>query len=142
MTLDRAFITKKLGELRGYLGEVQDFFSLSDDEILADKRKVHAAERLLQLVVDTVIDINQHIIKERDLEPTDDFQSTFYTLAEHHVFPGEFAEKIAPVVGLRNRIVHRYETVDLARFIKTFRGNYQDFEEYSRLMQTYIENSP
>lgn len=142
MTLDRAFMTKKLGELQGYLGEVRDFFSLSDDEILSDRGKVHTAERLLQLVVDTVIDVNQHIIKERGLEPADDFQSTFYTLAERHILPREFAEKIAPVVGLRNRIVHRYETVDLARFIKTFRENQGDFEEYVRLVYKSIENSP
>ena len=51
----------------------------------------------------------------------------------------EFAEKIAPVVGLRNRIVHRYEKVDNKRFIRDFKNNKGDFEKYIKFIDDYLE---
>ena len=47
---------------------------------------------------------------------------------ENNILPANFAQKLAPVVGLRNRIVHRYEELNKELFIKIFRKNLPDFE--------------
>lgn len=141
MTFQKAFVYKKLEEVSGYLKEVKGFFEVPDKEILGDSAKVHVAERLLQLIVDTIIDINQHFIRELNLEVTEDFQGTFYILGENKILPKSFAQKIAPVVGLRNRVVHRYETLDKELFIKIFRKNYSDFERYIKLINNYLEKT-
>ena len=130
MTFQKAFTLQKLEQISGHLKEAQDLFKSSDREILADSGKLHIAERLLQLIVDTMIDINQHFIVELNLKISEDFQGTFYILGENKILPLAFTQKIAPVVGLRNRIVHRYETLDKPLFIKTFRKNLSDFKEY------------
>jgi len=130
MTFQKAFIIQKLEQVCGYLKETEELFKFSDKEILADSGRVHIAERLLQLVVDTIIDINQHFIGELNLKISDDLQGTFYILGENKILPEDFAQKIAPVVGLRNRIVHRYDSLDKALFIKAFRKNYSDFKNY------------
>lgn len=129
MTFQKAFILEKLTEIAGYLKEIEDFFKLDDKEILKDSGKLHVAERLLQLTVDTMVDVNQHFIKELKLKVSEDFQGTFYILGENKILPKDFARKIAPVVGLRNRIVHRYETLDKKMFISAFRKNYPDFKK-------------
>lgn len=139
MTFQKSFILKKLSELEGYLKETADFFEFSDQEILADSGKLHIAERLLQLGVDTMIDINQHFIKELHLKTSEDFQSTFYVLGEHKILPPDLAQKIAPVVGLRNRIVHRYESLDKRLFISAFRKNYPDFQGYFKAISVYLK---
>jgi len=139
MTFQKAFVLEKLTEISSYLKEIEDFFKFSDKEIFKDSGKLHIAERLLQLTVDTMIDVNQHFIKELDLKTSDDFQGTFYILGERKILPKNFALKIAPVVGLRNRIVHRYETLDKRMFIATFRKNYPDFKKYLKLISDYLE---
>lgn len=139
MTFQKAFIYQKLEEISGYLKEMKDFFKSSDKEILIDSGKLHIAERLLQLIVDTMIDINQHFIRELNLKISEDFQGTFYILGKEKILPKEFSQKIAPVVGLRNRIVHRYDTLDTKLFIKTFRKNYTDFEKYIQSINNYLE---
>jgi len=53
--------------------------------------------------------------------------------------PEKFAFKIAPVVAVRNRIVHGYESLDQALFIKNLRNNYSDFEKYIKLIEKYLE---
>ncbi len=134
MVFDQAFIAKKLGDLSGYEDELKTLLAYSDDEILQDSGKIHIAERLFQLIVDTMLDINQHYIRERNLPPTEDYQSTFRTLGEHDILPKEFAEKIAPVVGLRNAVVHRYEHLDKKTFISLLRKNFEDFLNYQKFV--------
>ena len=139
MTFQKAFVTKKLEQISGYLKEIKNLLESSDKEILVDSGKLHIAERLLQLTVDTMIDINQHLIGELNLKVSDDLQGTFYILGENKILPDDFTQKIAPVVGLRNRIVHRYEELDKELFIRTFRKDFSDFEEYLKLINQYLE---
>lgn len=141
MTFEQAFVTKKLYELQEYHHELEVLLRASDEEILADSGKIHIAERLLQLIVDTMIDVNQHFIKEQHLPVTEDYQSTFRVLAEHTILPHEFAEKLAPVVGLRNIVVHRYEQLDKKQFIQLLRKNSDDFLRYYHEIGGKIEIS-
>ena len=127
MTFQKAFVLQKLDEANGYLKEMEDFFKSSDTEILADSGKLHIAERLLQLLVDTILDINQHFIKELGLKLADDLQSTFITVGECGVLPKEFAERIAPVTGVRNILVHQYEKLDKETFLRNLRHHFSDF---------------
>jgi uncharacterized protein YutE (UPF0331/DUF86 family) len=139
MTLEQAFINKKIEDIEGYLTKVKDLLKFSDKKILSDYIKFHAEERLFQLIVDAIIDINQHIIKETDLskEPEDP-QGVFYILGENNILPGKFAFKIAPVIAVRNRIVHGYETLDQNLFTKNLRENYTDFEKYLKYIEKYL----
>ena len=139
MIFQKDFILQKLSEISVYLDETESFFKYSDEEILNDSEKLHTAERLLQLIVDTMIDVNQHFIRELNLKISDDFQGTFYILGENKILPLDFAQKIAPVVGLRNRVVHRYETLDKKMFIDTFRKNYSDFKTYLKLISDHLD---
>lgn len=141
MTFEKLFVLEKLEQINGYLAEAKEFFRFSDEDILKDSEKMHIAERLLQLIVDAMIDINQHFIKELDLKSSEDFQGTFYILAENNVLPPEFAEKIAPVVAVRNRIVHRYEELDKELFIKTFRKNQDDFRKFVDLIKDRLNKT-
>ena len=139
MTFNQLFVEKKISGIRNYIEEIKDLLSSSDEEILKDSGKMHIAERLVQLIVDTILDINQHIIKEAELKEFEDFQSTFYVLAENNILPKDFAMKIAPVVGVRNRIVHGYESLEKKLFIGNLRKNYLDFEEYIELIKKYLK---
>lgn len=140
MVFQKMFVMQKIDEILKNLDEARDLFKFSDDEILKDSLKYHTTERLLQLIVDLVLDVNYHFIKELNFEISDDLQSTFYTLGEGGVLPKDFSKQIAPVVGLRNRIVHRYESLDKDLFIKSFRKNYSDFEMYLKYVSEYVKN--
>lgn len=139
MVFQKAFVLEKLEEIFKNLEEAKALFNFSNKEILKDYLKYHTAERLLQLIVDLMLDINYHFIKELNLEISEDLQGTFYILGENKTLPKDFTRKIAPVVGLRNRIVHRYDTLDKELFIKTFRKNYSDIEKYLKLISRELK---
>lgn len=128
---DKELIKSKLDQIIEYLDELEPIAEkMTDEEIKKNYLNYHAAERILQLIVDTMIDINMHFIKERKLFVPDDLQSTFRTLADNKILPADFADKIAPVVGLRNILVHRYEKIDKDLFVRNMKNNYTDFKKY------------
>lgn len=141
--IDKPLIEKKLQQVIEYLDELRPLAEhISVEEILKDPFKYHTAERIFQLIVDTIVDVNIHLIKEGNFAVPDDFQSTFATLADNDILPRDFAEQIAPVVGLRNRVVHRYETLSRNTFVELLKKNYPDFERYLTAIKKYIEKAP
>lgn len=134
------FIREKLEKIKLYYEELNNLFKYSLEEIKKDYIKRHAAERLLQLIVDEMIDINNHLISRLNLSSPDDFQSTFVILSDNKTLPKDFAQKIAPVVGLRNQLVHRYEKLDLDFLLKQINNEKEDFRKYVRLIEKYISN--
>ena len=137
MTFNETFVSEKLVEITKYQEELKQHLDFSDQEILEDSGNMHIAERIFQLIVDLMLDINSHFIKEFNLEISDDFQGTFYILGKHNILDIDFAQKIAPVVGVRNCIVHGYEKLDKERFVRELRQNYKDFDKYVELIKNY-----
>lgn len=139
MTFQKGVVSEKINRTSGYLDEAKKLFRFSAKEILADSEKLHIAERLFQLIVDEIIDINQHFIKELGLDISNDLEGTFQVLSDNKILPEDFALRFAPVVGLRNRLVHRYEEINPKIFVESFQKEYSDFEEYIRFIIDYLE---
>lgn len=137
--IDKKFIESKLSHIQSCYSELEDVLGYTDADIRRDTIKLRALERIVQLIVDEIIDINNHIIRYARLNLPDSFQSSFLVLAENKILPDVFARKIAPVVGLRNRIVHRYEKTDMEILLRVVRENKEDFKEFIRYIIKFIE---
>ena len=139
--IDKLFIETKLSYIQAYFKELEGVLVYPDKEIQKDFLKLRALERILQLIVDEMIDINNHIIRYAHLRVPDNFQSSFLVLGENKILPEVFANRIAPVVGLRNRLVHRYEKIDLDVLLDTVRKNKKDFKKYVRHIFEFLKIS-
>jgi len=142
--IQKEVMTTRLKDIKNYLSEMETIFESAKDEreIVQSFTTLRALERDFQLIVDTMIDINTHIISREGLRVTDDFQSTFEVLGENKILPLHFALRIAPVVGLRNMIVHKYGKVDQKKFVNELRKGFQDFEKYIQYLQKWMKRSP
>ena len=128
--LDKNLIKNKMSDIQGYFGELKPIVDLDIKDILQDNMKVHTTERLFQLIVDTSIDINTHIISESNFQTPEDYQSTFITLAENKILSMDLAIKIAPSVGLRNLVVHKYGKVDMKKMMESIKNEMGDYVAY------------
>ena len=138
--MDTILLTKKIKQLEESLAELKDLCREEVSEILSNYRGYRTAERLFQLIVDTCVDINIHLIREKTGQVPDDLESTFIALGEAGILDPTFAVKIAPVVGLRNRIVHRYDTLDRRTFIETVKKEQADFDTYLEKITALVKN--
>ncbi|MEK9185218.1 MAG: DUF86 domain-containing protein [Patescibacteria group bacterium] len=139
MTINKELIIQKISQAEENLSKAREILAQSDGEILKNDINLSALERYFQLTVDAILGANNHIIKETDLRLADDLQSTFYILADGGILPKEFAQKIAPVVGLRNLLIHQYEKVDNKQFLNDFRKHNSDFDDYFKHIVSYLD---
>ncbi len=139
--IDKELVKNKMSDIQGYYKELELILAEDARKIIDDNLKLRSAERLFQLIVDAAIDINTHIILESDFSVPNDYQSTFINLAENKIFPMEFALKIAPSVGLRNLIVHKYGKVDLKRMVNDIKNEIGEYLEYLKYINNFLTNS-
>jgi len=138
--INKKLIESKLVDLKTYFEKLLPLLKEDARLIIDDDLKLSTVERRFQLIVDTAIDINTHLIKESGLPTPDDYQSTFITLGENKILPMEFALKIAPSVGLRNLIVHKYGQVDLKKMIDDIKSEIGQYFDYLKYVDEYINH--
>ena len=61
--IDKTFVETKLFYIQSYFTELEKILNYSNQEIKKDFLKLRALERVLQLIVDEIVDINNHIIR-------------------------------------------------------------------------------
>ena len=105
-------IVNKLIKMEEYISELEKYKPQSYKEYKNDQLKRYAVERLIQLIIDLALDVNNALIKNSNKYPAKDYYSSFLKLVDLGILPEEFAEDIAPSTGIRNRLVHEYEEVD------------------------------
>lgn len=104
--------------------------SLGVDVMQASPEKLHAAERLLQTAVESVIDCARLIVALEDWRKLRDERDAFLILAERKVIDEDLASRLLRAKGFRNVLVHEYVAVDpalVARFLKNDLGDLQAF---------------
>ena len=135
--LDQTLTINKINDIRNYLDELLPLLKKESREIIDESLVLHTVERLFQLIVDSAIDLNTHIISQSHLAVPADYQSTFIVLGENKILPMEFALTIAPSVGLRNLIVHKYGNVDMKRMVDDIKNNIGDYLQYVCLLSLH-----
>ena len=137
--INKDLVINKMADTQKYLEELMPILRHDSREIIDDNLKLRSVERLFQLIVDTTIDINMYIITESDISVPDDYQSTFMVMGEHNILPMDFAQAIAPSVGLRNLIVHKYGKVDIGRMIDDVKNNIGQYKDYLRHISEFVK---
>lgn len=139
--IDVELVKNKMADVQAYFSELQPLLQDEARKIIDDYLKLHTVERLFQLIVDTAVDINTHLIIESRFEVPNDYQSTFITLAEHKILPMDFALKIAPSVGLRNLVVHKYGRVDVKKMVDDIKNEISQYKEYLQYIIAFLTHN-
>src|SRR6056297_1105306 len=139
--LNKQILNVKLSNLLTYIKEIEPLLEEDTRELLRQDNytDLRALEREFQLIVDTMIEINSHIISKMELEPPEDYTNTFITLGRNEIIPVDFATKLAGAVGLRNKVVHKYEVIDLKKFIDDLKENSKQFKDYVNYIEKLLK---
>ncbi len=135
----RTALTDKIIKMEQYLAELREAKPNNYTDYISNKMIRYGIERLLQLIVDLALDINNIIIKDMDRAPAADYFNSFIELIEIGVLDEEFAYQIAPSTGLRNRLVHEYEKIDNNIVYKSIDKTYNYYIKYMKRIVGYID---
>ena len=130
MSIDKKLINRKISLIKedlkklSFLGKIsfKTFLSKSEYEVLA--------ERYLERVIGRIIDINYHILAEKENHIPVDYYNSFTELGKKKHLPMKFAEKIANSAGLRNRLAHEYDEIDEKKIYEAVNQCLKDVPKY------------
>lgn len=139
MAIDREVIESRLASLIEYLQELESLQNISYQEYCSDFKNKRTIERLLQLIIETACDINAHIVVKKNLKPPKDHHFSFVRLEQLGIVPQLLCQDLARSVGLRNRLVHEYESINDKIVFDSIPVALQDYRSYVSTIQAYLK---
>lgn len=125
--IDKPLILRKLTELETYLNQIREYAGISVDQYRADWKIQRIVERTLQVMIETCVDIANHIISDRDLPVPTGYASTFEILNGAGVLSDGLAGTMVRMAKCRNILVHQYTEIDAAIIVSILREHLDDF---------------
>lgn len=115
--IDAAVVRRKLGHIMTSLDLLRPMKAMALADYRARVWERKGVERVLQEAIEAALDVNAHVIAESGHDVPDDYFGGFVKLGELGILPEELARALAPSAGLRNRLVHEYDTIDDAKVL-------------------------
>jgi uncharacterized protein YutE (UPF0331/DUF86 family) len=127
--VDSGIILKRIGKIRKCIAALDEIRrEHTETEFLSSDLLKAAAERNLQVAIQSVLDICNHVVADMKLEVPDEEKQAFPILAAHKIIPQELADTLGSMAGMRNLLVHEYLEIDHARLYNVMVHNMGDFE--------------
>ncbi len=94
--INKAMVKKRIERVEDDLLHLKDFVGFSFDDVAKNYNTHKTVERIIEIIVNHAIDINQHIIVEQGKGSLPfDFKESFLLLEDLGVYPKECAEMIS-----------------------------------------------
>ena len=106
-------VVRKVSNIKKYLKQLEKNANVDLDDYKEDFERQLIVERLMHLLIESAIDINMHLVVSDGQPPPETYRDSFLAMAKIGVISSELATEIAPSAGLRNRLVHDYDDVNL-----------------------------
>ena len=132
--LDRERILTKIDELDGYLRELAQIAPVNFDEYRKIEKK-RACERLLQISIETVIDISHLLVTGLRLGLPAEEDDLFEKLAKAGIISQRMKGMLKSMKGFRNILVHRYGDTDDLIVYEMASERLGDYEAFKKEVQ-------
>ncbi|MDK2814469.1 MULTISPECIES: type VII toxin-antitoxin system HepT family RNase toxin [Thermoanaerobacter] len=140
MTIDKDKIIKKINVIKKALTNLSELAKLTDNEFSSDFKYYDSAKYNLQIVIEAMIDIGNHIISRLNYEPPKTYADTFEILTKHNILPYDSANTYKLMAKFRNRIVHFYDDISNLEVYNIIQNNLRDFENFLKYISIFLKN--
>ncbi len=138
--IDSEVVLSMLSALRVYVGKIEKMRPASIAAWKDDEENYWAVLHLLQLVIQLVIDLSNHILSGDNLAAPEDYKTSLLELGRNKVVPSDFADKISGMAGMRNIIIHRYVGVDPEKVFNAVHNDLDDFRKFADYIYDYLNS--
>lgn len=110
--VDESRVLHKLRFITASLSRLDELAQMDREAFLADFRSIDSAKYNLQISIEAMIDICNHIISRKRLRIPASNAESFDIVSEAGLLPPEARSAYRAMARFRNRIVHMYDEVD------------------------------
>ncbi|WPX08428.1 type VII toxin-antitoxin system HepT family RNase toxin [Anaerocellum danielii] len=132
--------------LKKYTELLKDISKVDFEEYMKNEILKGAAQRYLQVAIETCINIGNRIIsieqtKGKNIKTPETYADIFLALSQLGIINDKFSTRLSQMAKFRNKLVHLYWEIDDSLVYRFIKENMQDFEEYICCIKKYIQNN-
>ena len=129
--VDRYVVQARIAKIREYVALLRTVRGMADERRFVSDPLIYGnAERYLQLAIQAVLDISNHIVADMNLNLPADSKELFIMLAHRKVLPARLSKKLVSMAGFRNLLVLEYLEIDRRRVYGVLNKDLGDFERF------------
>ena len=128
--IDLPKVKQKIFYMKENLNKLIELKDKPRGEFLGDFRNVDSAKYLLQISIEAMLDISNHIIARNRWEKPETNKECFEVLSKHGIIEEKYVNIYFAMAKFRNRIVHMYYDVDEVVIYETLQNNLNDIENF------------
>ncbi|MEN6589858.1 MAG: DUF86 domain-containing protein [Fervidobacterium sp.] len=141
MSIDRERVFGKLGMIQRALNNLVELSKIAKEEFLSDFKYYDSAKYNLQVAIEAMIDVGNHIISRLGYESPKTYADTFEILSKHGILPQGKVGNFKLVAKFRNRIVHFYDDLSEEEVYQILLHNLDDFRDFLKDISSFLERT-
>ncbi|MFH0924947.1 MAG: DUF86 domain-containing protein [bacterium] len=137
--LNTTLIRDRLQVIIEALNRLEELSKLSLEEYLADYRNPRTTESYLRHVLEAMFDLGRHILAKTAAKKFIEYKEIARQLGKNKVISQGLAERLIPIAGYRNRIVHYYHEITDEELYGIIQHDLGDIWEFVRGIDAFLQ---
>ena len=139
MSIESSIVLQRLSFIGANLQQLKRFQKISLERYLESFDQKTISERLLELIIQAALDINEHILVQQfDFEPITN-KVSFLKMGEYGAIATELATELAKSAGLRNILAHQYLKIDYVILFNSIQKALIQYPVYIQQITAYLD---
>ena len=134
MVIDRGKVESRIYYIKQNLEKLYKLGGLAQQEFLRDYRNYDAAKYNLQVIIEALIDIGNHIISRKKMPIPDSNADTFRILSQNGIIPVEKLSRYEAMARFRNMVVHLYQDINEEEIFHIIKNDLSDIEYFIEII--------
>lgn len=118
---------------------LKELASLSFNEWSGDPHKIASTKYHLILVIESAIDICNHVIAKNNFRVPEDYGDTFKVMAENDIISEAFSSNLTNMARFGNRLVHRYWDINTEKIYDILQHNLDDLDHFLNELRSSLK---
>ena len=139
MAVDQKLVSRKINLILEDVKELKSVAEVNLEQYLSDPKHELVTERLLERIIGRMIDINFHLLTSKGFSPPKNYFESFSRLhKDMKMIDKKFAEELAMLSGLRNRLAHEYNGLDEEKVYYSAKKLVKEIKKYLSAVEEFI----
>ncbi len=128
--IDQQRIHRKILMIENNVSKLKSLREIAPEQFFNDFRNIESSKHLLQVSIECMIDICEHIVAKKRLGTPDSAAECIRIVFNSGFFPKENADTYIIMTKLRNRIVHLYHDMNDMEIYTIIKERLGDFDRF------------
>lgn len=130
------YFVKLIGKLKEWTKDLNEKDFINNLRLREQFSIYHA----YQIILEIITDLTAMVVKDLKIIPKDDYIN-IDVLAENEIISKDLSYNLKQANGLRNRIVHNYNSLDEEIAFKSIQKYLEDLEKYKEAIDNWLQKS-